>query len=270
MSKLKLALMDMNAGTPNQGMRGLREIVAKFKDDLDAEEFEVRQEEQVPDIGYDIYLSSGGPGDPREGNGRWDKRWFKLIREIWDHNLAEPRKKYVFLVCHSFQMACYHFGLCGVTPRQTTSFGIYPIHKTPAGREDPLLAPLDDPYFGVDSRKFQLVKPKKKKFEWMGAKVISLEKIRTHIEYERAIMAIRFSKEMVGTQFHPEADPQGMKKYFSIKKNRETIINNFDLEKYQGMMAYLDDPKALTRTHDTVIPGFIAQSIQSLSSLQAN
>jgi imidazoleglycerol phosphate synthase glutamine amidotransferase subunit HisH len=31
-------------------------------------------------------------------------------------------------------------------------------------------------------------------------------KIRDHVQYERAIMAVRFNY-FVGTQFHPEADP---------------------------------------------------------------
>jgi imidazoleglycerol phosphate synthase glutamine amidotransferase subunit HisH len=40
------------------------------------------------------------------------------------------------------------------------------------------------------------------------ATIISLEKIRDHVQYERAIiMAVRFTPYFVGTQFHPEADP---------------------------------------------------------------
>jgi imidazoleglycerol phosphate synthase glutamine amidotransferase subunit HisH len=30
---------------------------------------------------------------------------------------------------------------------------------------------------------------------------------RDHVQYERAIMAVRFTDYFVGTQFHPEADP---------------------------------------------------------------
>ena len=73
----------------------------------------------------------------------------------------------------------------------------------------------------VDSREWQLVQPNRKVFKKLGAKILSLEKIRTHVELERAIMAIRFSPEMVGTQFHPEADPEGMKKHFSVEENRK-------------------------------------------------
>ena len=73
-------------------------------------------------------------------------------------------------------------------------------------------------YYGVDSRLWQLVKPKRGVFNHHGAKILSLEKIRTHVEYERAIMAIRFSPEMVGTQFHPEAEPEAMLSLFQAEK----------------------------------------------------
>jgi hypothetical protein len=53
----------------------------------------------------------------------------------------------------------------------------------------------------------QVVQPKLSIFSKKGAMIISLEKIRTHREYERAIMGVRFSDEFVGLQFHPEADP---------------------------------------------------------------
>ncbi len=259
--------MDMNDGTPNQGMRGLRIITGQY--DVEVTEFEVRQKGQIPDLSYDIYISSGGPGDPRKGDGEWDKAWFNLLDELWQHNRTQERKKYVFLVCHSFQMACHHFQLGAITRRKSTSFGIYPIHKTPNGRKDPLLGDLDDPYYGVDSRDWQLVEPNKHQFEKLGAKILSLEKIRTHVEYERAIMAIRFSPEMVGTQFHPEADPQGMKAHFAEEENKQKVINNFDLQKYIDMMNYLDDPQTISRTFAAVIPGFIQSAINSLTSVES-
>jgi len=269
MSKLKLALMDMNDGTPNQGMRGLRIITEKFAHELDVTEFEVRQKGQIPDLSFDIYISSGGPGDPRSGDGDWDQRWFQLIDALWQHNLHSQSKKFVFFVCHSFQMACHHFNLCAITRRKSTSFGIYPIHKTAAGQNDLLLKDLADPYYGVDSRDWQLVTPKMDRFQQLGATIISLEKIRTHVEYERAIMGIRFSPEIVGTQFHPEADPEGMKVHFAQEENRQKVIKNFDLEKYDKMMQYLEDPQTIARTFEAVIPGFISSAIKSLSTYQS-
>jgi len=275
MQSLKLALMDMNNGVANQGMRGLRNIIQDFVNQdsdhgigpgLQFGEFEVRKEHKVPGLEYDIYISSGGPGDPRENSSTWEKNWYELIDQIWQHNRSSEEKKYFFFVCHSFQMVCQHFGLCDITKRKSTSFGIYPIHKTEAGKKDPLFADLLDPYYGVDSREWQLVQPNKKIFKKLGAKILSLEKIRTHVELERAIMAIRFSPEMVGTQFHPEADPEGMKKHFSVKENKNKIIVNFSEEKYQKMKHYLDNPETITHTYQTVIPGFLKRAFKSIIS----
>ena len=80
---IRIAILDMNEGLPNQGMRCIREILNQFGDtaniELDWDEFEVRLQKQVPDLGYDIYISSGGPGSPLESEGsEWEKVYFEL------------------------------------------------------------------------------------------------------------------------------------------------------------------------------------------------
>jgi len=192
--RTKLAILDMNAGVPNQGLRCIKDIVSEFEDELDWKVFDVRIKNELPDMDFDIFISSGGPGNPLE-TGEWKKRWIDLVDEAWKINLSSnSSKKYFFFICHSFQMACAHFRLGELSLRRSTSFGVYPIHKTRAGKTDPILEGLDDPYFAVDSRDWQLVQPRLKVFEEHGARILSLEKIRTHVEYERAIMAVRFSK----------------------------------------------------------------------------
>ena len=267
--KIRLALLNMYDGLPNQGMRALREILDEFSDEMEYTEFDVRGKHEIPGTDFQIYLSSGGPGDPNEGDGIWDKNWYNLIDSLWSHNKAAiyPQdKKYVFFICHSFQMACAHFQLGAVTRRVVTSFGIYPCHKTPAGREDRLLKGLSDPYYVVDSRDWQLIQPKLKVFKDRGANIISLEKIRTHVEYERAIMAVRFSDEMVGTQYHPEADPEGMLLHFSKNENKEVILKNYSVRKYTAMMKSLEYPERIERTKSLIIPTFLKDSIKKLNS----
>ena len=83
-------------------------------------------------------------------------------------------------------------------------------------------------------------------------------------------MAIRFSPEMVGTQFHPEADPEGMIRHFEDPANREKVIKNFSEEKYQKMMGYLDSPETITHTYKTVIPGFLNRALESLTDQHFN
>lgn len=265
-NKLRLALLDMNNGFPNQGMRCLREIVAAYSDVLEYEVFDVRQKNELPNLDFDLYISSGGPGNPLEDIGPWLGNYLQLIDELWVHNLDPgARKKYVFLICHSFQLVSHHFKLGEITRRKSTSFGVYPIHKTVAGRKDHLLAGLEDMYYAVDSRDYQLVQPRLKVFKEHGASILSLEKIRTNVEYERAIMAVRFSKEFVGTQFHPEADAVGMKSYFLEEENRNKVIVNFGIEKYEDMMNHLDDPDKIFLTHGSILPGFINQAINDLA-----
>jgi GMP synthase-like glutamine amidotransferase len=260
-----MAILDMNAGKPNQGMRCIRDIVAAFEYAFDIDEFEVRNQHQLPGLDYDVYISSGGPGNPLEGDGVWDTAWYSLVSELWAINQSGgAEKKYVFFICHSFQMACFHFALGSITRRRSTSFGVMPVHHTDAGKQDPLFSDLPDPFYVVDSRDYQLVQPDLNVFEQHGASILALEKIRTHVDYERAIMAVRFSPEMVGTQFHPEADPVGMKIHFGQAEVRQTVIDTFGRAKYDSMMAHIDDPDKIALTHTTILPRFLDHALTAL------
>jgi len=229
------------------------------------DEFDVRQKHELPDLSYDIYISSGGPGTPLEEGSKWLANFRRLIDDLWIYNLqAGKNKKHAFFICHSFQLVAQHLMLGEITKRKSTSFGVYPIHKTAAGKKDPLLDGLEELYYAVDSRDYQLIQPRLKVFKEHGAKILSLEKIRTNVEYERAIMAVRFSNEFVGTQFHPEADAEGMKAYFEQEENRDKVILNFGEKRYIDMMMHLDDPDKISLTHSSILPGFIENAIASL------
>jgi homoserine O-succinyltransferase/O-acetyltransferase len=263
--RLRLAILDMNDGRPNQGMRCIRDITTRYSSVFEIDEFDVRAKGELPSMDYDLYISSGGPGSPLDGDGVWDTAWYDLIGELWNHNIEQPfNKKYVFFICHSFQMACNYFELGTLVPRKSTSFGIMPIHLTEYGQDDNVFNPLPDPMYAVDSRDWQLIQPDLDVFTLHGARILAMEKIRTHVELERAIMAVRFSDEFVGTQFHPEADPVGMKIYFEKEENRQKVIKNFSQKKYDTMMDHIDDPDKIILTHDTILPTFIENAIEKI------
>lgn len=265
--KLKLAILDMNDGKPNQGMRCIRDIAAMYSSVFEIDEFDVRAKNQLPGLEYDVYISSGGPGNPLEGDGIWDVAWYNLIGKLWQHNLENQfDKKYMFFICHSFQMACHYFELGQIAPRKSTSFGVMPVHLTEAGSEDTLFSQLPNPFYAVDSRDWQLIQPDLDVFTLHGAKIMALEKIRTHVELERAIMAVRFSDEFVGTQFHPEADPVGMQIHFEKPENRQKVVDNFGSEKYDDMMDKLDDEDKIILTHATILPYFIENALDAIYS----
>lgn len=266
--KIRAAVLDMYDGTPNQGMRCIQDILEKFDKELTYDIFDVRGEAAVPDTDYDIYISTGGPGSPYDGDGRWDRRYYNLIQNLWDLNRAGHQPaKHVLFICHSFQMACIHFELGEVIPRRSMSFGIFPTHKTPAGRQEPLFAGLPDPFYVADFRKWQVVQPRHDRLKELGAEILSLEKIRPHVPLERALMSIRLSDSFVGVQFHPEADPAGMLAHFTDEDRMEEVIREHGREKYDKMMPYLTDPERLSLTHHTVIPRFLSMAIADIKRI---
>lgn len=260
-NKVQMAILDMNNNQPNQGLRCIVDIAKSFNKDITYKIYDIRAKNEFPDLSYDIYISSGGPGSPLE-EGAWRQPYLELLQKLWDHNKTDPdHKKYVFLICYSFQVACDYFELGKIKLRRSTSFGILPIHKTKAGLKDRLLEGLADPFWAVDSRNWQLVQPRLKVFKEHGSTILSLEKIRTHVEYERAIMAVRFSQEFVGTQFHPEADPVGMYAHFTEDINKQTVITNFGEEKYLDMMRKMEDEDKIIKTYGIILPKFITEAI---------
>jgi GMP synthase-like glutamine amidotransferase len=259
--KVKLAILDMNNDAPNQGLRCITEIVSTFNEEVDYQIFNVRAKNELPDTSFDIYISSGGPGSPLD-EGSWRKPYLKLMQSLWDFNKSSvEQKKSVFFICYSFQVMCHYFELGEIKPRRSTSFGILKVHQTKKGYDDPIFEGLSNPFYAVDSRDWQLIQPRLTVFKNHDAKILSLEKIRTNVELERAIMAVRFSDEFVGTQFHPEAEPVSMEAYFSLEENKKVVINSFGEEKYNQMMDRIDDPEKIALTYNTILPKFIQNAI---------
>jgi len=264
-NSIKIAVLDMYDGQPNQGMRCIIDIINRFNQIVTFQIFDVRGKSEFPEIKkFDIYISSGGPGNPLEGDGNWDLKYYDFIDELTKWNNENKVKKHVLFICHSFQMACKHFGLAEITKRHDTSFGVMTIHKTKEGLGDPIFEGLGDPFYAVDSRDYQVVQPKLSVFSKKGAKIISLEKIRDHVKFERAIMAVRFTEYFVGTQFHPEADPISFISQLRNREVKEKIRNMKGKRKFRNMLEDLLDDDKIYKTNETLIPNFLRIAINDL------
>ena len=262
---IKVAILDMYNGEPNQGMRCIIDVINRFTPVISFEIFDVRKKVELPDIEkFDIYISSGGPGNPLVGDGDWDVKYYEFIDTLNRWNNENEVKKHVLFICHSFQMACKHFGLAEITKRNDTSFGVMTIHKTKEGINDPLFEGLDDPFYAIDSRDYQVVQPNLSVFKAKGAKIISLEKIRDYVQYERAIMAVRFTDYFVGTQFHPEADPISFISHLRNKEVKDKIRKMKGKRKFRNMLEDLLDDDKIYRTNETLIPNFLRIAINDL------
>jgi len=271
----RVAILDLNNGAPNQSMRCLREIIRQFGKanqlDIILTEFNVREKLSVPDTSYDIYISSGGPGDPLESKGSdWERLYFKWLNEIesWNADADNLQKKYVFFICHSFQLVCRHWELANVCKRNSTSFGVFPVHLLEDGKDEPVFDGMSNPFYAVDSRDFQVIEPRMN-ILYKGAKILCIEKDRPHLPYERAIMAIRFSDYFIGTQFHPEADAIGMSMYLKTDEKKKTVIANHGEEKWKSMIEQLNDPDKILWTYSHILPNFLNIALNSLYPVSA-
>ncbi len=266
---IRIAVLDLYEGMPNEGMRGIRQLIQEFTADshlpVTFDIFDVRLNCEVPNTDYDIYISSGGPGSPLDSEGSlWEKKYFSLIDALHEHNTNHPQdKKHVLLICHSFQLYCRYYGYAKVTKRKSTSFGVMPVHKTDEGMHEPLFRSLNDPLWAVDSRDYQITNPNLSKLKNRGGALLAIEKYRPHVHFDRAVMAIRFDEAFIGTQFHPEADAPGMRMYLLREDKKDLVIHKHGEQKYWDMLEHLSDPDKIMATYHAVVPRFLMMGLQT-------
>lgn len=268
--KIKIAIIDLYNGEENQGMRCIQdhlyEVDTLFEDvPMEYRIFDSRLKGDVPGLDHDIYISSGGPGSPFEDSGRqWETDYFKLLESIYHHNQRSAEKKHIFFICHSFQMMARFFELGDVVQREKKSFGIIPFGRTEEGKNDTVFSHLTDPFYGADFRGWQVIHPNRAKLDELGAKVLAMEIEPAAIHVEPAMMAIRISDEIIGTQFHPEADPPSMYYHFRQPERKVQVVEQYGEKAYYDMIHQLENPVNINLTKRTVLPGFLHNAIESL------
>jgi len=274
MQKIKIATIDLYNNERNEGMRCIGEIVEetkkKFNDlDISYNVYETRFKEDIPGIDSDIFISSGGPGNPFDGKGKkWEKDYFNLIEKIYSHNQTNTdKKKYIFFICHSFQMMARFFEFGKVNKRNSKSIGVMPFEKTESGKTNIILEQLPNPFYAADIREYQVTNPNKKVINDMRAKILSYEILDDNAVGESAIAAVRISNEIVGTQFHPEADPESMLYHFNRPDEKKQIVDTYGEERYNRMLEILQEPNAVKLIRKTVIPNFLNKAIDELNKV---
>jgi len=271
---IKIATIDLYNNERNEGMRCIKEIVTEAQKrnnelEISYEVFDTRFKDEIPGLENDIYISSGGPGSPFEGEGtKWEKNYFNLIQQIWVHNQKNPeRKKYLFFICHSFQMMGRFFKFGTVSQRHSRSFGVMPFTLTKEGKADNVFNELSNPFYAADIRQYQVVEPDKKIIDELGTKILSYEIVDDDDKAQPAISAVRISDEIVGTQFHPEADPDSMLYHFKQDERKKQVVEKYGEERYDEMIEILKRPDTIKKTRETVIPSFLNHAIDELTKV---
>jgi homoserine O-succinyltransferase len=256
-SPIRIAILDMYDGVANIGMRCIHNIISEWSTlrnvEVEVALFRTRDYCEIPNDLFDLYISSGGPGSPLESiNEEWDKLYTKWLERMLEMN------KNVFLICHSFQIACRHFELGTVCLRKSRQVGILPVHTLV---EDDIFKGLLDTFYALESRSFQIIAPNDERIRIMKAQIMALEKMRPKVPLERAIMAIRFSENMYGVQFHPEAALEELIVYFNEPSTKQSIIDEFGIEKWERIIDHLDETSPINNTYTHLIPNFLDKAI---------
>lgn len=262
---IRIAILDLYDGVVNQGIDALFQLIEAIKslksNPIKVTRFDVRKKHELPGMNFDIYLSSGGPGSPIDTNQAWEKEYFHWLSSVSEYNSDSTvkAKKFVFFICHSFQLACKHFNLANVSKRTKNAFGIYSVELTTSGKKDANFSGLPNPFWVVDSRDYQATLPNVEQFKRSGASILATE---LGINEEKALMAIRFNPYMIGTQFHPEANDIGLNKYMNNEESKSKILVDHGLDVWKETIDKLKDPEGIRKTYSTIIPSFILHAIE--------
>lgn len=270
---ISVAVLDMNDGFKNQGIGCIYQLLENsqlaWKErhhtslELKIEHFRVRDFSEVPNHRFDIYISSGGPGSPHDGEGKkWEADYFELLDSVIGHNLHKHRKTFFFAICHSFQVLTRHFGFAEVCDAPKSVYGIMPAYPTPTGMSSCMLEGLGERFFAFERRNYQVVHPDESALGKLEAKVLALES--RHGLRGKAIMTLSIGEEFQATQFHPEADRDSILRNFLDPEKREHILAHNGEELFNKMLASLRSEDRVKRTHDLIMPRFLTKAYHHL------
>jgi homoserine O-succinyltransferase/O-acetyltransferase len=272
---LRVCILDMNQGHENQAMRCFRSIVARFfravnqlNPSLRCELLEVspRDTMRVIPREADIYVGSGGPGSPFDGD---NEPWFLDYARFSEEMVAAARlknehQKSFFGVCYTFELMVRHFKVARVAMRDSRKFGVMPIYTTGEGQHHPLLRAFGDRLFAFEHRNWEAVEVDEGTLRALGGSVLARES-RDGYSKGRGLLGVDFGEGIEGVQFHPEADRAGVVSWVARPEQAAAFRETYGEVTYQAMLRTLDDPNRLAKTFALVIPGFLVRRFNLLA-----
>jgi GMP synthase-like glutamine amidotransferase len=272
---VRVGIIDMNAGHANEAIRCIGVLVDQFaarvvaqNPDLTVERVRVspRDKGEVPPTDCDLYLSSGGPGSPFDGDGQqWVDDYGEFLDGIVDENVGlRNRGRSLFCVCYSFEMAVRHFRIAEMAPRATRKFGVMPVYTTEEGLGHQLLSPFGDRLFAFEHRNWEAIGLDESSLRKHGGKLLARES-RDGVSKGAALLGFDFAPGVEGVQFHPEADRPGVISWVARPEQAEAFKQAYGVTTYERMIKTLDNPDRLARTFALLIPGWMTRKFNAIA-----
>lgn len=273
---LRVCLIDMNNGQPNQGIRCLRRILDAFfvpvrkanpGIEIEVVDVEPRTNAAAYPVDCDLYLSSGGPGSPFDGETEeWYRGFGRLVDGLIEEGHALPAPRSMFAICHSFELCVVHTKVARLAQRPNRKFGIMPVYMTEAGMASPLLADFGERLFAFEHRTWEVVDVDQARLASFGGEVWARES-RDGASKGRSISSFRFCPNIEGTLFHPEADREGAVKWLDDPAHVKDVIEAYGELTYKRMVRTMDDPMRLARTFAVLLPGWLSRRFNARALL---
>jgi len=272
---LRLCIVDMNNAHVNQAMRCFRGMIANFFErvrlynpTLDCQLVEVSPRDTNNPVprDCDLYVSSGGPGSPFDGDGMpWADDYGRFCDGVIDAAAQEDaEQRALFAICYSFEMVVRHFKLAHIGPRSERKFGVMPVYTTSKGQQHPLLSAFGDRLFAFEHRNWEAIDLDEERLRSLGGDLLARES-RDGVSKGRAIMALDVAPGIEAVQFHPEADRPGVLNWVSRPEQAAAFKATYGEVTYQAMLRTLDDPRRLARTYALVVPGWMTRRFNLLA-----
>jgi homoserine O-succinyltransferase len=273
---LRICIVDMNDGHENQAIRCFRLICSefhkharKFNPDLELQlsHVSVRDKNESPPKDCDLYVSSGGPGSPYEGDGKqWVQNYYDFLDDVAEDNVRRgANAKALFGVCYSYEMIVRHFKVATMAPRATRKFGVMPIYTTRSGREHPLLSVFGDRLFAFEHRNWEAIDLDERKLAQLGGSLLARESREGQDDKGLAILGLDVCPGVETVQFHPEADRSGVVAWVRRPDQAAAFREAYGDETYERMLKTLDDPSRIARTFAMLIPGWMVRKFNAMA-----
>jgi hypothetical protein len=286
---LRLCLVDMNAGVKNEAIRcfhrildGFRALVQRANPNVELvlSHIQPRNLGEAPPADFDLYLSTGGPGSPFDG---YDDPWCTKYRDFLDRLVDDALRggdvvRSALVVCHSFEIAVAHTRVARMERRATRKFGMMPVYPTPAGRRSPLLSDFGERFFAWEHREWEAVGLDRARLAEIGGELWATE---SRVDPDTlalvpgaspkgdGLLVFRFSANIEGTQFHPEADRDGAMAWLVRPEQTAAAVEAYGELTYARMIKSLDDPARLVRTFERFIPGWLGRKFDEIAAARA-
>jgi homoserine O-succinyltransferase/O-acetyltransferase len=280
MQPLRLSLVDMNNGVPNEAVRCFKRLFESFVARVQAanprltitlEHVQPRNLGQLPSSKADLILSSGGPGSPHDG---WEEPWCtgyrRFLDSVVDRAAQHPdTAPATFVVCHSFEISVQHFRVAEMTSREGLKFAIFPAYVTAEGQHTNYLEPFGDRLFVWEHRRWQAAALDAGRLAALGGAVLARESRPGRVDKGEALLGLRFGPGLEGTQFHPEADRPGVLAWIHRPEHTAALRDAYGNSLLHRMLRTLDDPGRLARTYALLVPGWLTSRFNRLAQARA-